>query len=411
VPVPENQLPVELPKDLNFHSQGAPLAEHAGFVNTTCPTCGGAAHRDTDTMDTFVDSSWYYFRYCDPHNTELPFDPKVAAYWTPVDQYIGGIEHAVLHLIYTRLWTKIQRDLGLITFDEPVKNLLTQGMVCLATARCEEHDWLNPTEVLDGKCKFCGRVATIGRTEKMSKSKKNTIDPDEMIHTFGSDTMRLFMLFAAPPEKDLEWDDSAVEGASRYLNRVWRIVYKWHEKVSGVGFQVSEFSSDARALRRKTHQTIKRISDDIGRRMSFNTGVAALMELTNAIYDFDKKVDEASAGDLFALQEALTALVKMLAPFTPHIAEEMWAGLGHNDFVVVAPWPEYDAKLAKADELEIPVQINGKMSGRVIVAADIDDEALKQAVFSDDKIKAKIAERQIVKTIVVPKRLVNIVLK
>lgn len=420
VPVPEDQLPVELPKDLNFNTQGAPLAEHTGFVNVNCPTCGAAARRDTDTMDTFVDSSWYYFRYVDPHNTVLPFDPKVAAYWTPVDQYIGGIEHAVLHLIYTRLWTKIQRDLGLITFDEPVKNLLTQGMVCLATARCEEHDWLNPTEVLDGKCKFCGRDAKIGRTEKMSKSKKNTIDPDEMINTFGADTVRLFMLFAAPPEKDLEWDDSAVEGASRYLNRVWRIVYKWHEKVSGVGVQVSEFSpsesSDAaRALRRKTHQTIQRISNDIGQRMNFNTGVAALMELTNAIYDFDKKVDENNAGDMFALKEALEALVKMLAPYTPHIAEELWAALrgegGHTDFVVVSAWPAFDAELAKADELEIPVQINGKMSGRVIVAAEIDDEALKQAVFNDEKIKAKIAERQIVKTIVVPKRLVNIVVK
>ncbi len=413
VPVPEDQLPVELPKDLNFASQGAPLAEHTGFVNVNCPTCGGAARRDTDTMDTFVDSSWYYFRYIDPNNTELPFDPKVAAYWTPVDQYIGGIEHAVLHLIYTRLWTKIMRDLGLIAFAEPVKNLLTQGMVCLATARCEEHDWLNPTEVLDGKCKFCGRDAKIGRTEKMSKSKKNTIDPDEMINTFGSDTVRLFMLFAAPPEKDLEWDDSAVEGASRYLNRVWRIVHKWHEKIAECGMRNADFevSDAARALRRKTHQTIQRISNDIGQRMNFNTGVAALMELTNAIYDFDKKVDESNVGALFALQEAMESLVKMLAPFVPHIAEELWASLGHTDFVVVAPWPAFDAELAKADELEIPVQINGKMSGRVIVAAEIDDEALKQAVFNDDKIKAKIAERQIVKTIVVPKRLVNIVVK
>ncbi|MBS1811382.1 MAG: leucine--tRNA ligase [Acidobacteria bacterium] len=413
VPVPEDQLPVELPKDLNFNTQGAPLAEHTGFVNVNCPTCGNAARRDTDTMDTFVDSSWYYFRYVDPHNTELPFDPKVAAYWTPVDQYIGGIEHAVLHLIYTRLWTKIQRDLGLITFDEPVKKLLTQGMVCLATARCEEHDWLNPTEVLDGKCKFCGRTAQIGRTEKMSKSKKNTIDPDEMINTFGADTVRLFMLFAAPPEKDLEWDDSAVEGASRYLNRVWRIVHKWHQKSAECGVRSAEceFSADARALRRKTHQTIQRISNDIGQRMNFNTGVAALMELTNAIYDFDKKIDESNVGDMFVLKEALESLVKMLAPYTPHIAEELWAALGHNDFIVIASWPVFDAELAKADELEIPVQINGKMSGRVIVAAEIDDEALKQAVLGDDKIKAKIGERQIVKTIVVPKRLVNIVAK
>ena len=413
VPVPEEQLPVELPKDLNFASQGAPLAEHTGFVNVNCPTCAEPARRDTDTMDTFVDSSWYYFRYVDPKNTELPFDPKVAAYWMPVDQYIGGIEHAVLHLIYTRLWTKIMRDLGLITFAEPVKNLLTQGMVCLATARCEEHDWLNPTEVLDGKCKFCGRDAKIGRTEKMSKSKKNTIDPDEMINTFGSDTVRLFMLFAAPPEKDLEWDDSAVEGASRYLNRVWRIVHKWHEKNAECGMRNADSadSPDARGLRRKTHQTIQRISNDIGQRMNFNTGVAALMELTNAIYDFDKKIDESNAGDLFALQEAMEALVKMLTPFVPHIAEELWASLGHTDFVVIAPWPVFDAELAKADELEIPVQINGKMSGRVIVAAEMDDEALQQAVFSDEKIKAKIGERQIVKTIVVPKRLVNIVVK
>ena len=212
VPVPEDQLPVELPSDLNFNTAGAPLAEHAGFVNVACPTCDGAARRDTDTMDTFVDSSWYYFRYCDPKNDKLPFAPEVAAYWTPVDQYIGGIEHAVLHLIYTRLWTKIMRDLGLITFGEPVKKLLTQGMVCLATYRCEEHDWLYPYEVIDGKCKFCQRPATVGRIEKMSKSKKNTVDPDEMIKVYGADTVRLFMMFAAPPEKDLEWSEAGAEG-------------------------------------------------------------------------------------------------------------------------------------------------------------------------------------------------------
>ena len=413
VPVPEDQLPVELPKDLNFNTQGAPLAEHAGFVNVNCPACGTAARRDTDTMDTFVDSSWYYFRYVDPKNTELPFDPRVADYWMPVDQYIGGIEHAVLHLIYTRLWTKIMRDLGLITFDEPVKKLLTQGMVCLESYKCEEHEWLYPTQVLDGNCKFCGRPAKVGRIEKMSKSHKNTIDPDEMINTFGADTVRLFMLFAAPPEKDLEWDDSAVEGASRYLNRVWRIIYKWHEKIADFGLRnvEAEYSDAARALRRKTHQTIHRISNDIGTRMNFNTGVAALMELTNEIYDFDKQVADPNSSDLFAMKEAMEALVKMLAPFTPHIAEELWASLGHNEFVIVAPWPAYDAELAKEDALEIPVQINGKMSGRISVALEIDDEALKQAVFNDERVKAKIGDRQIVKTIVVPKRLVNIVVK
>jgi leucyl-tRNA synthetase len=411
VPVPEDQLPVELPSDLNFNTQGAPLAEHAGFVNVTCPNCGGAARRDTDTMDTFVDSSWYYFRYADPKNETLPFAPEVAAYWTPVDQYIGGIEHAVLHLIYTRLWTKIMRDLGLITFGEPVKKLLTQGMVCLATYRCEEHDWLNPAEVADGKCKFCGRAAAVGRIEKMSKSKKNTVDPDEMIKIYGADTVRLFMLFAAPPEKDLEWSEAGAEGASRFLNRVWRIVYKWHDKLSGAA--EGESSDAARALRRKTHQTIKRISNDIGERMNFNTAVAALMELTNEIYAFDNSLKdvEASAADKFAMKEAMEALTKMLTPFTPHIAEELWANLGHNEIVVTASWPAYDAELAKADELEIPVQLNGKLIARLVVPAEATDEDLKAAALTNDRVKAKLESRQIVKTIVVPKRLVNLVAK
>jgi leucyl-tRNA synthetase len=412
VPVPDDQLPVELPNDLNFNTQGAPLAEHAGFVNTPCPTCGEAARRDTDTMDTFVDSSWYYFRYVDPKNESLPFAPEVAAYWTPVDQYIGGIEHAVLHLIYTRLWTKIMRDLGLITFGEPVTKLLTQGMVCLASARCEEHDWIHPsTEVVDGKCKFCGRPAVIGRIEKMSKNKKNTVDPDEMIKIYGADTVRLFMMFAAPPEKDLEWSEAGAEGASRFLNRVWRIIHKWHDKLSGSA--EGESSDVARSLRRKTHQTIKRISNDIGERMNFNTAVAALMELTNEIYAFDNSLKEveASASDKFALKEAMEALAKMLSPFTPHIAEELWANLGHNEIVVTSTWPEYDADLAKADELEIPVQLNGKLVARLIVPAEASDEELKAAALANDRVKAKLEGRQIVKTIVVPKRLVNLVAK
>jgi leucyl-tRNA synthetase len=410
VPVPDDQLPVELPADLNFNTTGSPLAEHAGFVHTTCPKCGGAARRDTDTMDTFVDSSWYYFRYCDPKNDTLPFAPEIATYWTPVDQYIGGIEHAVLHLIYTRLWTKIMRDLGLITFGEPVKKLLTQGMVCLATFRCEEHDWLSPNEVIDGKCKFCERPATVGRTEKMSKSKKNTIDPDEMIRIYGSDTVRLFMLFAAPPEKDVEWDDSAVEGASRYLARVWRIVHKWHDKLSGAA--EGDFSSQARSLRRKTHQTIKRITHDIGERMNFNTGVAAMMELTNEIYAFDGSLKgEVTDADRFAMKEAMESLVKLLAPFTPHIAEELWASLGQEEVVVGSTWPAFDAELAKEEELEIPVQLNGKLVARVVVPADVSDEALKEAALASDRVLAKLEGKQIVKTIVVPKRLVNLVAK
>ncbi|MBO0857355.1 MAG: leucine--tRNA ligase [Chloracidobacterium sp.] len=410
VPVPEEHLPVELPADLNFNTTGSPLAEHATFVSTTCPKCGGPARRDTDTMDTFVDSSWYYFRYCDPRNEKAPFDPRIVDYWAPVDQYIGGIEHAVLHLIYTRLWTKIMRDLGLIEFDEPVRKLLTQGMVCLATYRCEEHDWLYPYEVEDGKCKFCGRAVTVGRIEKMSKSKKNTVDPDEMIKIHGADTLRLFMLFAAPPEKDLEWSEAGAEGASRFLGRVWRVIYKWRDNLGDSS--EGEFSPAARSLRRKTHQTIKRVTHDVGERMNFNTAVAAMMELTNEIYAFDGSLKgDATDGDRFAMKEAMEALTKLLAPFTPHIAEELWASLGHDEIVVASAWPQYDAELAKEEELEIPVQLNGKLVARVVVPADVSDDAMKEAALASDRVQAKLEGKEIVKMIVVSKRLVNLVAK
>lgn len=411
VPVPDEQLPVALPHDLNFNSQGAPLAEHSSFVNVTCPKCGGAAKRDTDTMDTFVDSSWYYFRYCDPKNEKLPFSSDVVSYWMPVDLYIGGIEHAVLHLIYTRLWTKIMRDLELIKFSEPVKNLLTQGMVCLQTTRCPEHDWVSPDEVVDGKCKFCGRDVVIGRIEKMSKSKKNTVDPDEMIKIYGADTVRLFMLFAAPPEKDLEWSEAGAEGAYRFLNRVWRIVYKHHQNISSPVDAPREFSAGSRALRRKTHQTIARVSNDIGERLNFNTAVAALMELTNETYAYDGSITELSDENRFVLKEALETLIKLLTPFTPHIAEELWVSTGHKETIVTASWPTFIAELAGAEELVIAVQINGKLTTTINVPVDITDDALKYAALANDKVIAKLDGRTVVKTIVVPKRLVNIVVK
>jgi leucyl-tRNA synthetase len=414
VPVPEEQLPVELPADLNFNTTGSPLAEAPAFVNTTCPKCGGAARRDTDTMDTFVDSAWYYFRYCDPKNSRLPFAPEIAAYWMPVEQYIGGIEHAVLHLIYMRLWTKIMRDLGLVTFDEPVKRLLTQGMVCLATIRCEEHDWLSLDEAGGGKCKFCGRPVVVGRIEKMSKSKRNTVDPDEMIKIHGADTVRLFMLFTAPPEKDLEWSEAGAEGASRFLGRVWRIIYKWRSRIADwdSGIADSDFSLAARSLRRKTHQTIKRVTHDIGERMNFNTAVAAMMELTNEIYAFDGSLKgDVTDPDLFAMKEAMEALAKLLAPFTPHIAEELWTSLGHDEIVVASAWPRFDAELAKEEELEIPVQLNGKLIARVVVPADVSDDAMKDAALASDRVQAKLEGKEVVKTIVVSKRLVNLVAK
>ncbi|MBX3277412.1 MAG: leucine--tRNA ligase [Acidobacteria bacterium] len=408
VAVPEDQLPVELPSDLDFNTQGAPLAEHPTFTRATCPQCQGEARRDTDTMDTFVDSSWYYFRYCDPQNEQAAFDPEVVDYWMPVDQYIGGIEHAVLHLIYTRLWTKIMRDMGLVKFDEPVKKLLTQGMVCLASFRCPEHDYIYPNEVVDGKCSFCGREVETGRIEKMSKSRKNTVDPDEMIRVYGTDTVRLFMLFAAPPEKDLEWSEAGAEGASRFLNRVWRLVFRWCDKLDGA-FD-GEFSPSARALRRKTHQTIRRVTHDIGERMNFNTAVAALMELTNELYAFEGALNgEAAVEDRFAIREGLLALVKLMAPFTPHIAEELWEALGGEGILVASEWPEFDAALAKDEEVEIPVQLNGKLVARLIAPADVDDDSLAEMALANDRLQARLDGRQVVKTIVVPKRLVNVV--
>jgi leucyl-tRNA synthetase len=412
VPVPEEQLPVVLPPDLNYNTVGSPLAEWPAFVNTSCPTCGGPARRDTDTMDTFVDSAWYYFRYCDPDNDKAPFDKDKVAYWIPVDQYIGGIEHAVLHLIYTRLWTKIMRDMGLVSFNEPIKRLLTQGMVCMASFRCPEHEFIYPTEVVNGACKFCGRPVVVGRIEKMSKSKKNTIDPDEMIRLYGADTVRLFMLFAAPPEKDLEWIDAGAEGAARFIHRVWRIVFKWHEKLGTSSAAKDDFSSAARSLRRKTHQTIKRVTGDFRERLHFNTAIAAVMELTNEIYAFDNGLKgEAGASDLFALREAIEALVKIMTPFTPHLAEELWQSLGHDEVLVSSAWPSYDEELALDEQIEIPVQLNGRLVARVMVAAGSSDDDLRSAAMADAKVRARLDGREINKLIVVPGRLVSIVLK
>jgi leucyl-tRNA synthetase len=268
--------------------------------------------------------------------------------------------------------------------------------------------------VVDGKCKFCGREAQVGRIEKMSKSKKNTVDPDEMIKIHGADTVRLFMLFAAPPEKDLEWSEAGAEGASRFLGRVWRIVHKWHDKLSDAS--EGEFSPAARALRRKTHQTIRRVTHDIGERMNFNTAVAAMMELTNEIYAFDGSLKgEVMDADRFALKEAMEALAKLLAPFTPHIAEELWQSLrgegGHDEIVVASAWPQFDAELAKEEELEIPVQLNGKLIARVVMPADVSDDAMKEAALASDRVQSKLEGKQVIKTIVVSKRLVNLVAK
>jgi leucyl-tRNA synthetase len=389
VPVPEKDLPVLLPERAEFTGTGeSPLKTLPEFVNTTCPKCGKAATRETDTMDTFVDSSWYFFRYTDPRNDALPFDSDVAANWTPVDQYIGGDSHAVMHLIYTRFWTKVMRDLGLVKFNEPVKRLLTQGMVT-------------------------NRVEGTNEWKAMSKSLGNGIDPDEMIQAFGADASRLFVLFAAPVENELRWSETGIEGAVRFLRRVWTMVYRY----AGVSRATAEEqpgglrTDAARTLRRKTHQTIARVTDDF-EKLDLNTNVAALMELSNALSEFNVERDSASEADWFASREAIEALVVMLAPFSPHVAEEMWESLGHEGGLLKsAAWPVADAELARKDELEIPIQVNGKLRSRVIVSPDISEAELRTMALADAKVQSFIDGHKVVKVIVVPQRLVNVVVK
>jgi leucyl-tRNA synthetase len=395
VAVPDKDLPVVLPKVTEFSGRGdSPLAQVPEFVNVECPKCGGPARRETDTMDTFVDSSWYFYRFCDPHNDQLPFDPAKVAYWGPVDFYSGGVEHAILHLIYSRFFSRVFRDIGLVTIDEPFTRLLTQGMVL-------RH----------------GAV--------MSKSKGNVVDPDDMIQTFGADALRLYVMFVAPPEKEVEWIDTGLEGAFRFLNRVWRVVdhlsvaSKQAPLVTGLTFDDAE-----RAMRRKTHSTIRRVTQDIDPRVHLNTAVAALMELVNEMYAFCELrgvrplgVDDEPAAVVqrpetaAVLREAIEALVLMLSPFTPHMCEELWAGLGHADGVVAAGWPAWDEGAAREESIEIPVQVNGKLRGRVTVAADASDAEIEAAAIAASAVVPHLAGKQIVKVIVAKGKLVSIVVK
>jgi len=392
VPVPMADLPVVLPATAEFTGAGqSPLAGVAEFVNTICPKCKGPARRETDTMDTFVDSSWYFFRYCDPRNDAAPFDPAIIKQWTPVDQYIGGDSHAVMHLIYTRFWTKFMRDIGLVAFNEPVQRLLTQGMVT-------------------------NRVEGTDEWKAMSKSLGNGVDPDDMIAAFGADASRLFVLFAAPAENELRWIETGIEGAIRFLRRVYTMVWRWHERLSDPVQKRSaaneEFSAGARALRRKTHQTIARVTADF-EQLHLNTPIALLMELFNALTDFKAEPSSASEADLFAVREALESLVLMLAPISPHVVEEMWAGLGHANGLLggKAKWPVADPELARQEELEIPVQVNGKLRSRILAAPDVTEEQMRAAALADEKIRAFIDGHHVVKVIVVPQRLVNVVVR
>jgi leucyl-tRNA synthetase len=383
VPVPEKDLPVILPEALDIaHALGSPLSGLPEFVKVTCPKCGGPARRETDTMDTFVDSSWYFYRYTDAHNDRAPFDSKIAQYWFPIDQYIGGVEHAILHLIYSRFWTKFMRDLGLITNDEPVERLFTQGMV-----------------IKDGA--------------KMSKSLGNVVSPDEMVARYGADAARLYSLFAAPPDRDLDWQDSGIAGIQRFLGKVYRFVARNAGSGQNAAVETlpaTSLSPQARQIQRKLHQTIKRVSDDFQGRWHFNTCISAIMELVNALYDAEgANAQNAIPAPLLA--EVQRNLVLLLAPFAPYLAHELWEMLGEKGSLLKAPWPKYDAALAKEEELVIPVQVNGKLRGRIVVPADATEDFVIERALADEKVRSAIAGKQIVKNIFVPGKLVNLVVR
>jgi len=382
VPVPEKDLPVILPENIDVTlTGGSPLGRVPEFVNTMCPRCGGPARRETDTMDTFVDSSWYFYRYTDAGNDQAPFDSKTIAYWFPIDQYIGGVEHAILHLIYSRFWTKVMRDLGLIKNDEPVGRLFTQGMVTYQGAA-------------------------------MSKSRGNVVSPDEMIARYGADSARLYVLFAAPPDRDLDWKDTGIEGIQRFLGRVYRFVVRNAQPSHPDRRRPvpAELPPAARAIQRKLHQTIKRVSDDFQGRWHFNTCISAIMELVNVLYGAEEAITQNTIPTPL-LAEVQRNLVLLLAPFAPYLAHELWEMLGEKGNLLKAPWPKYDAVLAKEEEIEIPVQVNGKLRGRVVVPADSAEEFVLTRALRDEKVAAAIAGKQIMKKIYVPGKLVNIVVK
>lgn len=379
--VPEDQLPVRLPEDVSFTAGAkSPLATSEEFVHCKCPKCGADAIRETDTMDTFLCSSWYYLRYTDAHNDKMPFDKELNNYWGPVDQYIGGIEHAILHLLYSRFFVKVLRDAGLVDYDEPFSNLLTQGMV-----------------IKDGA--------------KMSKSLGNVVSPEEILSKYGADTARLFILFAAPPERELEWSDQGVEGSFRFLNRIWRIVQAFEailaQKVTE--YDHSNLSEADKDLRRVLHSSIKKVTNDIETRFNFNTAISTMMELVNALYAYKEAAKEPNAGLIY---EAISDLIKMMSPFVPHITEELWRGaIDANSSVHEQSWPECDEEALKVDNVEIVLQVNGKVRGRLTVPAEATKEELEKIAMADANVQAHIGDATVRKVICVPGRLVNIVAK
>ncbi len=407
VPVPEKDLPVMLPEVKFIGKKG--LADIPGYADTKCPICGGPAKRDTDTMDTFVDSSWYYLRYISPHRDDVPFVKEDVDNWLPVDQYVGGVEHAILHLLYSRFITKALHDMGYVSFDEPFKRLFTQGMICHTAYRCPEHGWLYPHEVKDGRCPYCGKkVETYNFS--MSKSKKNVVSPEEIIDRYGADTERLYTLFMGPPDRDIEWTEEGVRGAFRFLNRFWTLVLSQAERVKSAPRKLDPIALDAdgRALWRKYNRTVKKVTEDIEGKFNFNTAVAAVMELVNELSRYIE-----GEGDDALVRAVVEGLVLILSPFTPFICEELWRRIGHTDAILEQPWPTYSPEALEEEVLEIPVQINGKVRTRLQVPAAIgsDSEALKQAALADPAVHKRLDGRELVKVIVIPGKMVSIVIR
>jgi leucyl-tRNA synthetase len=379
VPVPEEMLPVYLPMDVAFKPTGqSPLVEADEFVHTECPRCGGKAKRETDTMDTFVCSSWYFLRYADPHNESLPFAKEKVDYWMPVDQYIGGVEHAILHLMYARFFQMVMSDLGLVTVDEPFQNLLTQGMV------------------------LKGGI-------KMSKSKGNIVDPDHIINEYGADTARVFVLFASPPEKELEWSDEGVEGAYRFLNRVWRLVNAYADQLGETEeLDVNRLTKQERDLWRTVNLAIKKVTEDVEERFNFNTAISSIMELTNALYLYKEGSGEVNRALLAA---ALEKLLLLLAPFAPHITDELWSRLGRTESIHLQKWPDYDEAALQVEEITVVIQVNGRVRDRLVVPVDVAEDELKERALALPRVQEFVDGKQVVKVILVPGKLVNIVVK
>jgi leucyl-tRNA synthetase len=415
VPAPESDLPIVLPEDADLLEGGkSPLPTLSYFAKTTCPKCGSiSAQRETDTMDTFVESSWYFQRYCSPDYHKGMFDPQAVNYWMPVDQYIGGVEHAILHLLYSRYYTRVLYDIGLIFYKEPFTRLLTQGMVCKEAVRCPTHGYLFPEESTEGKnrvCKKCSQPVEIGRVEKMSKSKKNVIDPNDLLVKYGADTTRLFCLFASPPERSLEWSEQGVEGSYRFLNRVWRLSNAWMPYIRNVqafGGTAEELEPNLKDLYKKIHQTIFKVTNDIEDRFHFNTAISAVMELVNMLYGFSVESRTPQMDSVFRL--AVETVILLLSPVVPHIAEEIWSELGHES-IYLAAWPEYRSDALVKDMLTVVVQVNGKLRSKFSVSADTDEEVIKQQALTDERVLKFIGEKPVKKIVLAQKKLVNIVI-